>query len=478
MLRSSSGGRRTMSCSECSRDDAIICSMLCRSTRGARARPARTGSSIARPRAARASELTDSVTVFVPSSMVPSTMAPSSIVAPEVWAAVDLRFAAFRGGAFASIQFQKPSLSFQREGRSSRAVRIAFSSNNRLWSCAAPSTGSARGRIRALVRRRLPRPACRQRLERLAGLGEDRTVSSGGLVAPNDHVDIERIDLDAATDTTRGLGGDEDRAGAEKRVDDDVAAVGQIDKGVFQHGGRLDGRVVFEAAAGVGAQRRGARIGPDVRTPAAAFAEFDVVDVRGGAGLEQRQQLMLGPIEAAHAGIGLGPDNEVQGDQADLQGRRVDRRQAPPVDEGAEDAAIAETGSSGLHPRFVEVEKFGVGHLARGHGEFAVLAAGHMPGDRDVVRFVGQDEAGGRIALHQPPERLGIGGAAASETVRPELENVAEASDCDRTSFWLERTLLHRVPGVAEYDLVDLVGGEAGDLNWSIAEDQLFELDL
>ena len=45
----SSGGRRTMSCSECSRDDAIICSTLCRSTRGARARPARTGSSIARP---------------------------------------------------------------------------------------------------------------------------------------------------------------------------------------------------------------------------------------------------------------------------------------------------------------------------------------------------------------------------------------------------------------------------------------------
>src|SRR5271166_4696996 len=127
MLRSSSGGRRTMSCSECSRDEAIICSMPCRSTRGARARPARTGSSIARPRAARASELTDSVTVFVPSSMVPSTMAPSSIVAPKVWAAVDLRFAAFRGGAFASIQFQKPSLSFQREGRSSRAVRIAGS---------------------------------------------------------------------------------------------------------------------------------------------------------------------------------------------------------------------------------------------------------------------------------------------------------------------------------------------------------------
>src|SRR5271166_3973305 len=46
MLRSSSGGRRTMSCSECSRDDAIICSMLCRSTRGARARSSLLGDGV------------------------------------------------------------------------------------------------------------------------------------------------------------------------------------------------------------------------------------------------------------------------------------------------------------------------------------------------------------------------------------------------------------------------------------------------
>jgi len=32
-------------------------------------------------------------------------MAPSSIVAPKVWAPVDLRFAAFRGGAFAMSQW-------------------------------------------------------------------------------------------------------------------------------------------------------------------------------------------------------------------------------------------------------------------------------------------------------------------------------------------------------------------------------------
>ena len=111
-----------MSCSECSRDDAHHLFDALPLDRGAPASPARTGSSIARPRAARASELTDSVTVFVPSSMVPSTMAPSSIVAPKVWAAVDLRFAAFRGGAFASIQFQKPRICSDTTMRFQRSV--------------------------------------------------------------------------------------------------------------------------------------------------------------------------------------------------------------------------------------------------------------------------------------------------------------------------------------------------------------------
>jgi hypothetical protein len=74
--------------------------------------------------------------------------------------------------------------------------------------------------------------------------------------------------------------------------------------------------------------------------------------------------------------------------------------QAPPVDEGAEDPAVAKAGQGGRHPCFVEVEEFSIGHFARGHGEFTVLAACHMAGDLHVVRLVGQDETGGRIALH------------------------------------------------------------------------------
>jgi hypothetical protein len=83
----------------------------------------------ARVNASSASELTDSVTVFVPSSMVPSTTAPSSIVAPTAWAPVDLRFAAFRGGAFARqcVAEMEPMapVACERRGRLRRSRREA-----------------------------------------------------------------------------------------------------------------------------------------------------------------------------------------------------------------------------------------------------------------------------------------------------------------------------------------------------------------
>src|ERR1700737_1510898 len=99
-----------------------------------------------------------------------------------------------------------------------------------------------------------------------------------------------------------------------------------------------------------------------------------------------------------------------------------------------------------------------------------MLAAGNVSSDRNVVRFVGEDKPSGQITLHEPPQRLRVGGATADEPVRPELKNVAQAGDGDSVRLRLERTLLHRVPGVAEDDLIDLVRGEAGDLNRSVVE--------
>ncbi len=196
--------------------------------------------------------------------------------------------------------------------------------------------------------RQLRRPTALQLVVRLAGLGEDRWVVCRGLIAAHDYIDVEWIEFDATADAASPVCGDEGRTGTEERVKDDVIAFGDVEDGVLEHGGRLDGRMVLETAACVGAERRGAGIGPEVRAPAAAFAEFDVVDVRRGPLLEQRQKLMLRAIEAAHASVGLRPDNEIQGDEVEFRRRQMNGRQAPPVDERAEDAAVAKAGEGRL----------------------------------------------------------------------------------------------------------------------------------
>ena len=56
------------------------------------------------------------------------------------------------------------------------------------------------------------------------------------------------------------VSGEEGRARTEEGVDDDVAAIAEVEEGVLKHGGRLDGRMVFESSTHVGAERRGAEI--------------------------------------------------------------------------------------------------------------------------------------------------------------------------------------------------------------------------
>lgn len=92
------------------------------------------------------------------------------------------------------------------------------------------------------------------RLERLAGLDENRCVASCGRVTAHDHIDVQRVEFDTSAQTLGLLGGNESRAGAEERINHDVAAIAEIEERVLQHGDRLDGWVILEAAAGVGAE--------------------------------------------------------------------------------------------------------------------------------------------------------------------------------------------------------------------------------
>jgi hypothetical protein len=94
-----------------------------------------------------------------------------------------------------------------------------------------------------------------------------------------------------------------------------------------------------------------------------------------------------------------------------------------------------------------------------------------MTCDRNIVRFIRQDKAGGRIALHQPAERFGNGRVAAHEAVRSQRKNVTKAGNGDSIAFGLERAELHSLGRVAEDDLVDLVEREASDLNPGVGQD-------
>jgi hypothetical protein len=65
-------------------------------------------------------------------------------------------------------------------------------------------------------------PGQRRWLEGFAGLDENRWVAYRGFVAARDHIDVERDELEPATDAAGLICDDEGRAGAEEQVGDNV----------------------------------------------------------------------------------------------------------------------------------------------------------------------------------------------------------------------------------------------------------------
>ena len=85
----------------------------------------------------------------------------------------------------------------------------------------------------------------------------------------------------------------------------------------------------LQALAAVRSDAGGARIALHVRAPAAVLAELDIVDVRSDALLVEREQLVLRPVKAPHAAVRLGPDAQVEGDEAVAGGGGMDDRISP-----------------------------------------------------------------------------------------------------------------------------------------------------
>ena len=70
---------------------------------------------------------------------------------------------------------------------------------------------------------------------------------------------------------------------------------------------------------------------PDIGAIAAMAAELDIIDVRRRAVFEDRNQLVLGAVEAAHAAIVLAPDTEILEFAIDFTAGAQQGKQVAPI---------------------------------------------------------------------------------------------------------------------------------------------------
>src|SRR5258705_10635105 len=88
-------------------------------------------------------------------------------------------------------------------------------------------------------------PAGRYLFEGLARVGENNGSARFRLIASDNDIDVEWIQLDAAAHPPGILGGDESRPGAEARVENNIANVRQGGQRILQRCGCVHSRLVL-----------------------------------------------------------------------------------------------------------------------------------------------------------------------------------------------------------------------------------------
>src|SRR6516225_6641140 len=142
---------------------------------------------------------------------------------------------------------------------------------------------------------------------------------------------------------------------------------------------------------------------PDIAAVATKLTELDVVAMRGGALLEDKDELVLAAVERAHSGIVFDPDTQILELAIGLAAGGQQFIEMAPIDGdvvqrpgGTEGDEIAESASE-------KSSEFGFAHLTRGHRERTVVdrtEAACVTVDRDVVGRVGEDRSGAFL-VHQ-----------------------------------------------------------------------------
>src|SRR6202035_897367 len=125
--------------------------------------------------------------------------------------------------------------------------------------------------------------------------------------SPEDHIAVVRIIFDQSGKPPRLLRGDHGRPGTAERIEDDGAASAAVPDGVGHEVDWLDRRVPFEVVETPFPESIDARILPHVGPVSTSLAEAKRIHMLCGPDLEHENQLVLRPIERAHAAVGLVP---------------------------------------------------------------------------------------------------------------------------------------------------------------------------
>src|SRR5450759_2492938 len=187
---------------------------------------------------------------------------------------------------------------------------------------------------------------------------------------------------------------------------------------------------------------------------------------------------MLGAVEAAHTGIGLGPDDEIEWVETELQGGRNDSRITPPIDESGKKTAVAKVTEGGTDPSSVKSPEFGISHLAAGHQKLAVHSARHVAGNRNIVGFVSQDQPRLVVVRHENFENGGVSRIAANDSMFTHGKDIANQHDGLRIGLWRQRTRFHGFGLIAYDDLINFGHGETRDLDRGILQDEFLKFEL
>ena len=103
-----------------------------------------------------------------------------------------------------------------------------------------------------------------------------------------------------------------------------------------------------------------------------------------------------------------------------------------------------------------------------------MIAPGHVPPDRDIEGLIGEDHARD-IYPHKPFDEGRISSVSADQAMGAEQEQIADLSDCRGAGQGLEIASFASLLVSADYDLIDLVRTEPGNLDRRVRDYEFLE---